>query len=308
MTGEDTEERRTYPPGVPSWVDTEQQDVPAALQFYGSLFGWSFADAMPPDAPGRYVIAQLRGRDVAGLGSRDPGQDDRPAGWSTYVATAEANETARRCAQLGATVLLDPVDAGPGGRTAHLRDPQGAEFRLWQARRRPGAQLTNAPGTWNFSDLHTADVGAAREFYGQAFGWAYADLGFGAAVQVRGYGDHLESTVDPDIRRRQADAPEGFADVIGALLPLPEGGSPHWHVTFTVADRDETADRAAELGAEVLSTGGSPWTRTATLRDPQGAVFTVSQFTPGRRVGSGHRRATTGLPRPRGRPPVACAG
>lgn len=42
---------RTYPPGVPCWIDTEQPNVEAATQFYGGLFGWTFEDAMPPGAP-----------------------------------------------------------------------------------------------------------------------------------------------------------------------------------------------------------------------------------------------------------------
>jgi predicted enzyme related to lactoylglutathione lyase len=281
MTGENAGEPRTYPPGVTSWVDTDQADVPAALHFYGSLFGWSFTDAMPPDAPGRYVIAQLQGRDVGAVGSRDPDQGGAPPSWNTYIATTDVDDATRRCVELGATVLLEPVDAGPGGRTAGLRDPQGAELRLWQARRRLGAQLTNVTGAWNFSDLRTSDLDAARTFYGRAFGWVFADLGFGTAIQVPGYGDHLESTVDPDIRRRQADAPDGFEDVIGALAPLPDGESPHWHVTFTVADSDETAAQAERLGGVVLSVGSSAWTRTVTVRDPQGAVFTASQLTYG---------------------------
>jgi len=44
---------QTYPPGVPSWVDSEQPDVESALAFYGGLFGWTFADVMPPGAPSR---------------------------------------------------------------------------------------------------------------------------------------------------------------------------------------------------------------------------------------------------------------
>jgi uncharacterized protein len=44
---------RTYPPGVPCWVDTEQPDVEAATVFYGGIFGWTYEDAMPPGAPGR---------------------------------------------------------------------------------------------------------------------------------------------------------------------------------------------------------------------------------------------------------------
>ncbi len=33
---------RTYPDGVPCWVDTVQPDVGAAITFYGALFGWTF--------------------------------------------------------------------------------------------------------------------------------------------------------------------------------------------------------------------------------------------------------------------------
>ena len=52
-----------------------------------------------------------------------------------------------------------------------LTDPEGIEFRIWQARRRLGAQVVNQPGAWNFSDLHTSDPGAAVAFYQEAFGW-----------------------------------------------------------------------------------------------------------------------------------------
>ena len=38
-------EARTYPHGVTCWVDTAQQDVDTAIQFYGGLFGWEFVEA-----------------------------------------------------------------------------------------------------------------------------------------------------------------------------------------------------------------------------------------------------------------------
>ena len=57
------DETRTYPEGVPSWIDIEQPDLDAAQAFYGGLFGWTFEHATPPDAPLPYVIARLHGRD-----------------------------------------------------------------------------------------------------------------------------------------------------------------------------------------------------------------------------------------------------
>ena len=64
-----------------------------------------------------------------------------------------------------------------GGRAAYCEDPEGVPFGLWQAGERLGAQLTNAPGAWNFSDLHCADPAAATTFYAAVFGWEVSNLG-----------------------------------------------------------------------------------------------------------------------------------
>src|SRR3954466_5963517 len=262
---------RTYPQGVTCWIDTEQPDLDPARDFYAGLFGWTLTDAAPPGAGDPYVIATLDGQDVAALA---PAIDGRAAAWNTYVAVDDADATAAAVQPLGGDVAVPPAAGGPGGRWALIRDPLGAEFRLWQARRRLGAQLVNAPGAWNFSDLHTPDRDSALTFYGALFGWVTSELpgGAGTMLQVPGYGDHLAATVDPDIHERQATAPPGFADVIGGLAPADDP-RPRWHVTFTVADRDESAARAESLGATVLEVEDTDWTKQATLRDPQGAVF-----------------------------------
>ncbi len=269
---------RTYPAGVPCWIDTTQPDVDAAAAFYSGLFGWTFEDVMPPGAPGRYLIAKLDGQDVAGLGSGGGAE----ASWSTYIAVDDADAAVQRLVAGGATLLSAPEDAGEGGRDAALADPQGAGFHVWQARRRPGVQVANMPGSWNFSDLHTPDPGPAISFYQEAFGWEVDDLGFGMLVRRPGYGDHLEATVDPDIRARQSEiaSPIGFEDAIAWIVTTGPDRPPHWHVTFTVADRDQTASDAERLGAEVLQRDESDWTREALIRDPQGAIFSASQFTP----------------------------
>jgi predicted enzyme related to lactoylglutathione lyase len=268
---------RTYPHGVTCWVDTEQADVEAASDFYAALFGWTLTNAMPPGAPGSCLIAALDGLDVAAIGSSFSG----PARWNTYVAVDDADDAAAAVTRAGGRVVSPPADAGPGGRAATCTDPAGAEFRLWQARGRLGAQLVNVPGAWNFSDLHTPEPDSAMAFYGAIFGWVSVDIGGGAAmVQVPGYGDHLAATVDPDIHVRQASAPPGFADVIGGLVVAGREQPAQWTVTFSVIDRDESAATAEGLGATVLARSEDPWTRKALVRDPQGAEFTVSQFTP----------------------------
>jgi len=265
---------RTYPQGVPCWIDTEQPDPEAAARFYGELFGWEFSNAAPPGAPA-YLIATLDGADAAAIAA-----GPEPARWNTYIAVDDADEAVRQTADAGGSVLAPPADAGPAGRTASVADPQGAEFRLWQAGRRPGAQAVNWPGAWNFSDIRATDTVAARDFYTRLFGWRYLDLGESveSMIAVPGYGDHLEASADPQIRERQAGAPEGFEDVVGAMEATAGGERAHWRVKISVADRAASMATAQRLGATLLATDDQVWALLADVRDPQGAEFTISEF------------------------------
>ncbi|MGH8828237.1 MAG: VOC family protein [Jiangellaceae bacterium] len=277
-------ESRTYTEGVTSWIDIEQRDVEGAQAFYGGLFGWTFTDATPPGRPFRNVIAKLDGLDAAGIGepAEAGGLAAVSTAWNTYVAVNDADAAAARIEAAGGRVLEGPSDAGEGGRSTACVDPFGVPFRLWQARQRLGAQAVNTPGAWNFSDLHAADPAASAAFYSEVFGWAVDDLGFAWMIRVPGYGDHLETTSDPEIRTRQANVatPPGFADAIGWLAPVGADDQPHWHVSCTVADRDATAAAAERLGGTVLGRTDTDWTRDTLIRDPQGGIFTASQFTP----------------------------
>jgi predicted enzyme related to lactoylglutathione lyase len=266
---------RTYPHGVSCWVDTDQPDPDAAMDFYGRLFGWTFTSVMPEDAPAQYVIAQLDGQDVAAIGSASS-----TLAWNTYFAVTDADSSAAQVTEAGGEVVSPPEDAGPGGRTATCRDPQGAEFRLWQPYRRLGAQVVNSPGSWNFSDLRTTDRDSAAAFYSRVFGWKYLSFGpgFDGMISVPGYGDHLAATADPEIYVRQAGAPAGFADVIGNMTVATESESPRWQVTFSVVDRDSGVALAESLGATVLGATEHNWAALASLRDPQGADFVISEF------------------------------
>jgi uncharacterized protein len=274
---------------VSCWVDTEQPDLDAARNFYGGLFGWTFTEASPPGAAFRYLIARLDEQDAAGIGAPS-GAGESVAnesaagspGWNTYIAVVDIEQAVARIETAGGSIVDPPSDAGEGGSSASCLDSGGVQFRLWQAKRRLGAQAVNTPGGWNFSDLHSADPPGSIGFYTSVFGWSFDDLGFATMIRRPGYGDHLASTSDPGIYERQSGVmvPPGFADAIGWLAPLGDGEEPHWHVSFTVANRDDSAAAAERHGAHVLSSADNDWTRDARILDPQGALFTVSQFTP----------------------------
>ncbi|MCW3066050.1 MAG: hypothetical protein JWN32_3222 [Solirubrobacterales bacterium] len=277
-------ERDGYIPGVPCWVDTSQPDPDAAVDFYGGLFGWEFADAMPPGSPGKYFIARLRGGDVAAVGSVAEGAPPL-AVWNTYVWVESADETASKVSDAGGTVLAAPFDVMEAGRMAVLADPEGAVFCAWQANENRGARIVNEHGSLNFNGLNTRDVEGAKRFYRAVFGWETLALDGAAMWTLPGYGDYLERDT-PGLRKMvaEAGAPEGFVDVVASINPIPDDQRdtpPHWNVTFAVDDADAIAERATELGGKVIAPPfDAPWVRMTILADPQGATFIASKFVP----------------------------
>jgi predicted enzyme related to lactoylglutathione lyase len=274
-------ERHDYPPGVPCWVDTTPPDPESATRFYASAFGWEFEDRTPAGSRGRYLVARLHDRDVAGIGSAPHTAGD-PA-WSTYIAVSDAALAAARVERAGGEVLVAPFDVGDAGRMAVCLDPGRARFSLWEAGSFHGAQLVNQPGTWNWSNLSTPDPEAAAGFYGAVFGWETGSVQLGGltATMLRrpGYADHLARGDDPGIRARHAQpgVPEGFSDAIGWMTPAT--GPARWEVTFAVGDTDAVVARAWAGGATVEAPprDAGP-VREAVLADPWGARFTVSHY------------------------------
>jgi predicted enzyme related to lactoylglutathione lyase len=276
-------ERDRYIPGVPCWADTSQPDPEAATEFYSGLFGWEFQDSMPPDSPGSYFIASLKGKAVAAVGAQPEGAPPEPM-WNTYVSVASADETAQKVRDAGGTIISEPFDVMDAGRMAVCMDPEGAAFCIWQSEEMPGSQLVNEHGTVNFNVLNTRDATAAKKFYGAVFGWGTLGLGGGVEMwTLDGYGDHLEE-IQPGTKEAVSEVggPEGFADVVASLVPIGDDqpDTPaHWSVTFAVDDADAIAARAAELGGSVVVPPfDAPWVRTTVLADPAGASFSASKF------------------------------
>ncbi|OLE36127.1 MAG: hypothetical protein AUG48_08610 [Actinobacteria bacterium 13_1_20CM_3_68_9] len=206
--------------------------------------------------------------------------------WNTYVWVESADEAASKVQGSGGRVVVEPFDVMDAGRMAVFADPKGATFCVWQAKEHKGARIVNEPGSLNFNGLNTRDAQAAKSFYGSVFGWETLGLGGGAEMwRLPGYGDFLEQS-DPERRKQMAEsgAPEGFEDAVATLNPIADDQPDvpaHWSVTFAVDDADATADRAAELGAQVVvAPFDAPWVRMTVITDPQGATFIASKFVP----------------------------
>jgi predicted enzyme related to lactoylglutathione lyase len=278
-------ERDGYIPGVPCWIDTSQPDPEAAVAFYSGLFGWEFEDVMPPESPGKYFTARLRGGDVAAVGSIPEGAPPT-AMWNTYIWVESADQTASKVLDAGGNALMEPFDVMDAGRMAVFADPEGAMICVWQAKEHKGARIVNEAGSLNFNGLNTRDVEGAKSFYGAVFGWRTLTLEGGAQMwTLPGYGDHLEQG-SPGLRKQMAEmgAPAGFEDVVASINPIGDDqpdAAAHWNVTFAVDDADATAAKATELGGKVVVPPfDAPWVRMTVIADAQGASFIASKFVP----------------------------
>ena len=270
-------------------VDLIQDDVDATMEFSGELFGWKFEVRTPSAAPSRYAYARHDGMIVGGVGG-PPAGADQSRGWTTYVCVDSVDSTIKSVESAGGRVLTPATDIPRSGRVAVCADTLGAVIGLWQPAELRGSQLVNAPNSWNFSELRTDEQPAAITFYGEVFGWVCEPLEMGdgshtAMWRLPGYGDFLAQR-DPQIRERQAadQAPGGFADAVALMVPAAPwagAGPAQWTVTFAVADADTVIGRAIELGASVdIPLFDTQYTRMGTVRDPQGAAFTISQYRP----------------------------
>lgn len=167
---------------------------------------------MPSESRRPYYIARLDGLDVAGVGPLPDGIASE-AFWTSYVCVQSADETATLAKEAGGRLAVQPFDMLSAGRMAAIADPSGALFCIWEPKEHRGAELVNAAGAWNWSELHTRDLDDATRFYQALFGWETSVVQVGADEAIMwllpGYADFLER-LDPGIRRRHEEygAPE----------------------------------------------------------------------------------------------------
>jgi len=153
---------------------------------------------------------------------------------------------------------MDIVDAG---RIAFFIDAVGAMFGIWQAKRHIGVELVNEPGALGWSELACRDSQPATAFYASVFGWE------AESSPMPGGGEYLVSNLGEH--------------AIGGLIVMneqwPESISAHWMTYFVVADTDESAALAGELGgsAPVAPFDVPGVGRIAAVADPNGTHFSI---------------------------------
>lgn len=100
-------------------IDAQRQRA-----FYAALFNWSISDGPIMSVP-------------AGLGGPEPGpaghiRESSRAGVTLYVQVRDLRATLARAAELGGSVVMEPIDLPAGPTLAAIEDPEGNPVTLVQ--------------------------------------------------------------------------------------------------------------------------------------------------------------------------------
>lgn len=250
--------------GSPSWVDLMSPDVDASVQFYSAVFGWTATDQADDDGNRVYVMFQLDGKTVAGLGGQMPGTEGTPAFWNTYIAVDDVEGTVAKATAAGGSIVAPPMQIMQAGHMAVIADPTGAVISLWKAGEHFGAEICNEPNSFSWNELLTRELDTAQAFYTQVFEWDIAgqDMGEAGFYQLVQGGEN-----------------GGWAGMMSMPAEMPDMVPNHWVVHFAVADLDDTVAKVIANGglivADPMEIPGVG--RMATAHDPAGGSFCVMQ-------------------------------
>jgi len=114
------------------WHDLATADAPAALRFYGAVFGWS-ATVQQANG-GSFFRLRSAACDVGSLYPLSRRQLDAgvPSHWTSYVRVDDAEAAARRVQDAGGRIVVAPFAVDGAATIALLADPAGALLGLWQ--------------------------------------------------------------------------------------------------------------------------------------------------------------------------------
>ncbi|RHW18875.1 VOC family protein [Sphingomonas gilva] len=115
-------------PGHVSWNELLTPDPDAALDFYGSIFGYRKEGAMPMPGMGDYIFISHGGGDPIGAVMKN--SDGTPAAWGFYFRVPDIDAAKARVEQGGGRVIFGPEEVPGGEMVLNAIDPEGVLFGL----------------------------------------------------------------------------------------------------------------------------------------------------------------------------------
>ena len=247
------------------WYELITPDPDGATKFYGAVVGWTIGEPIGGDQDYRMInrgdggfaggVLKLTG-DMQSHGARPI--------WMGYIGADDVDATVAKVEAIGGNTLMPAFDI-PQGRIAMVADPQGNPFYVMKPIPPAGKEDAQSDVfspteeqrvSWN--ELTTSDPAAAREFYGELFGWSSDEfMPMGELGEYRFFA-HGGTT-------------------IGALCKPMPGGSAKWRYYIRVpsiakaVDAVKQNDGTVSVGPHEVPGGD----HIVIGNDPQGAEFAL---------------------------------
>jgi len=247
------------------WYELMTKDPDGAKAFYDAVVGWSIGERLPGDQDYRMIGRSDGGfaGGVLGLTEEMRQHGAKPI-WLGYIGVDDVDATVTGIEAKGGKSLMPAFDI-PQGRIAMVADPQGNPFYVMKPippADKPAGESDVFSSTheqrvgWN--ELTTADPAAARQFYGELFGWTSDDF-----MPMGEFGEY----------RFFAHA----GTTIGAVCGVTPGGSSRWRYYIRVPSITAAVEAVKAGGGQVSMgphevPGGD---HIIIGNDPQGAEFAL---------------------------------
>ncbi len=260
------EDSRGSAHGSHIWYELMTPDPDGAKAFYDAVVpGWSIGERLPGDQDYRMIGRGDGGFAGGVLGLTDEMQQHgaRPI-WMGYISVDDVDGTVAQIEAKGGTALMPAFDI-PQGRIAMVADPQGNPFYVMKPVPPEGSDKPESDVFsmdqgqrvgWN--ELATPDPVAARQFYGDQFGWA--------SDEFMPMGEHGEYRFFDHHGTR-----------IGAVSGCVEGAPQGWRYYIRVPSIEKAAETVRASGG-TIAMGPMPVPGDDHIiigQDPQGAEFAL---------------------------------
>jgi hypothetical protein len=252
---------RRNPHGTHIWYELLTTDAEGAKAFYEAVVpGWKVG----PPSPDHQGYREINAPDGHAGGMMQLNEEMLAGGakpvWLGYVGVDDVDAAVAKVEGKGGQVHLPAFDIPGIGRIAMVTDPQGNPFYVMRgAIEEPSnAFSAEAEGHVSWNELATPDPVAARQFYGDLFGWT--------SDEFMPMGEHGEY---------RFFAHQGA--MIGAVSGCIEGAPQGWRYYTRVPSIARAAEAVKSGGGSIAMgpmevPGGD---HIVIGRDPQGAEFAL---------------------------------
>ncbi len=241
-------------PGKFVWFALLTPDAQQAEKFYGGLFGWEFSRQQTQTS------IRNAGEEIGAI-FQLPAEEQLSARWIGSLSVTDVAMAVEMTRTAGGKVHEGPGKMPEGGEYAIISDPQGAVLAVQRAQHGDPPDRTPSIGSWLWHELWTDNLSGAVEFYQRLGQYQVLSLKKGRTPYV---------ILGRDEQWRA-----------GVVKLFEEQAEDLWLPSIRVADSQQAAVKAAQLGGEVLVPPGAlPGDGGVTvIRDPAGAIFMVEAWT-----------------------------